>query len=86
MLICPTLRKVQRAYVRFDPLNVEHLNAFKSLCLSKTAKQHETLRFELEDNFTDVRTMMFHKVGEYHRGAIVSSAEKRNARRKKVST
>ena len=72
MLLCPTLRKVQLAYVSFDPTNTQHMEAFKLLCLGEKRpngnliRQHETLRFDLEDGFTDVRSMMFHKVGEHH--------------------
>lgn len=73
MLLCSTLRKVQLSYVKFDVLDPEHLKAFEMLCLGEPTpvggiriKQHPTLRFELEDNFPDVRTMMFHKVGTYH--------------------
>ena len=69
---CPTLRNAQRAHVKFDPMNDEHLEAFDSLCLgtfngcTHSIKQHPTLRFELEDHFVDVRTMMFHAVGRHH--------------------
>lgn len=68
--ICPTLAVMERSYVDFDPMNPEHLKAFKMLCIGETPttpiKQHATLRFNIEHPFTDVRTMMFHRVGEAH--------------------
>lgn len=72
-MICRTLHQQQLPYVTFDPTNKEHLDAFRSLCLGEKTpvgylqiKQHPTLRFLLEENFPDVRSMMFHRVGEYH--------------------
>lgn len=72
MQICGTLNKVQKQYVDFDPTNPKHMEAFKSLCLGELKpgvgiciKQHEYLRFNLEHPFEDVRTMMFHKVGQH---------------------
>jgi hypothetical protein len=70
MMICRTLRRVQRNYVDFDVNNPEHLEAFRLLCLGNDdglgihTKQHPSIRFNLEENFQDVRTMMFHKVGQ----------------------
>lgn len=64
MQYCPTLRKVLKNYVDFDVKNPEHLEAFKSLCLEHYAKQHPTLRFNLTETFEDVRSMMFHQVGQ----------------------
>ena len=72
MELCPSLRPIQKNFVTFDPTNREHLKAFEMLCLGEhrdstvPVKQHPTLRFELEDNFLDVRSMMFHKVGRQH--------------------
>ena len=70
MQICGTLNKVQKQYVDFDPTNKKHLEAFKMLCLGKPngagviLQQHPELRFNLELPFEDVRSLMFHKVGE----------------------
>ena len=68
-MLCSTLRQVQRQYVEFDVNNAEHLKAFRMLCLGDDRptgphlRQHPTLRFELDDGFLDVRSMMFHKIG-----------------------
>jgi hypothetical protein len=70
--LCPTLRDAQPAHVKFDPTNSMHLEAFNSLCLgtfdgcTHSIKQHPTLRFQLQEHFVDVRSMMFHTVGRYH--------------------
>lgn len=72
MELCPSLRPIQKSLVVFDPTNKEHLKAFEMLCLGEsrnadsTVKQHPTLRFELEDKFLDVRSMMYNKVGQYY--------------------
>lgn len=68
-MMCPTLSKVQRQHVEFNPTNPEHIKAFASLCLGDrlgNIKQHPELRFALEVQYPDVRTMMFHKVGQFH--------------------
>lgn len=64
--LCPTLRKVFRNYVDFDPRDPEHLEAFRMLCLEDTARQHPTLRFNLTEQYTDVRSMMMVEVGRAH--------------------
>lgn len=61
MQICPTLQAVQRKYVKFDPNNDDHLAAFYSLCFQH--RQHPTLRFELEESYESVPSMMLHQVG-----------------------
>jgi hypothetical protein len=64
---CPSLAVMDRQYVPFNPHNYEHRKAFKMLCLgvdNDNFRQHPTLRFSVEQPFTDVRTMMFHKIGE----------------------
>lgn len=68
MPLCPSLRPVQKNHVSFDPTNSEHLKAFEMLCLGERGviKQHPVLRFDLEDNFPDVRSLMFHKVGRHY--------------------
>jgi len=72
MLLCKTLRQAQMGYVQFDPTDRNHLVAFQTLCLGidegngVTNRQHSTLRFELEEGFADIRTMMFHKVGQQY--------------------
>lgn len=87
-MMCATLRKMQYDYVPFDPNNVDHMEAFRMLCLGDPSpqgvhiKQHPTLRFLLETNFPDVRSMMFHKVGEYHRAQLI---KRKKPRTKKVS-
>jgi hypothetical protein len=84
-MICNTLSKAQRTTVQFDPNNVEHMEAFRLLCLGEPShqgvhiKQHPTLRFALENSFPDVRSMMFHKVGEYHRTQLLKRKAKRTA-------
>lgn len=69
MAMCNTLGKVHRRHVDFDPTNADHLKAFKMLVLGEdgptsTIKQHPTLRFNLDNPFDNVRTMMTHKVAE----------------------
>lgn len=61
MQMCPTLQAVQRKYVKFDPSNPEHLKAFHNLCFEH--RQHPTLRFELEESYESVPSMMLHQVG-----------------------
>ena len=70
-MLCRVLQQAQRPHVSFDPYNEQHLEAFQMLCLGERndaghihIRQHPTLRFVLEENFPDVRSMMFHKVGE----------------------
>lgn len=84
MLLCPTLRPVQRKFVTFDVHNLEHLKAFEMLCIGVDTpagfqmRQHPTLRFELEDGFLDVRSMMFSKIGKAwltHADQIIERAE-----------
>lgn len=64
-MLCPTLRKIEKNFVHFDPYNEEHMEAFEYMCLGKngTFRQHPTLRFHLEDGFVDIRSMMLYKVG-----------------------
>lgn len=69
MSMCNTLAKVNRQTVDFDPLNLEHLRAYKMLTIgveqsdgSYTVRQHPTLRFNVVQPFTNVRTMMTHMV------------------------
>lgn len=47
-------------HVRFDAGNPEHLQAFYMLKFK--ARQHPTLRFVLEDGFSDVPQMMQSKI------------------------
>jgi hypothetical protein len=64
---CPSLAIIDRQHIDFDPTNQEHLEAFRMLCLginNDHFRQHPTLRFNVAQPFTDVRTMMFHRVGE----------------------
>ena len=69
MYRCATLNPVYKQYVVFDPLNDEHLRAYKTLCigemrpLGKHVHQHPVLRFNLESPFSDVPSMMEYKVG-----------------------
>lgn len=69
MAMCNTLSKVLRQHVDFDPQNPDHLKAFKMLVLgesgpSSNIKQHPNLRFNLDNPFDNVRTMMTHKVAQ----------------------
>ena len=69
MAMCNTLSKVLRQHVDFDPTNPEHLKAFKMLVLGEDGptsniRQHPTLRFNIDNPFDNVRTMMTHKVAE----------------------
>ena len=69
MAMCNTLSKVLRQHVDFDPTNAEHLKAFKMLVLGEAGpasiiRQHPTLRFNLDNPYDNVRTMMTHKVTE----------------------
>lgn len=69
MAMCNTLSKVLRHRVNFDPTNPEHLKAFKMLVLGEEGptgniRQHPTLRFNIDNPFDNVRTMMTHKVAE----------------------
>lgn len=73
MLTSHVLRNSQQMYVNFDPANIEHLEAFKLLCIGNgepreqfVVRQHPTLRFILNEGFEDVRTMMLHKVGNQY--------------------
>ncbi len=72
MSICPSLAPIVRESVNFDVTNPEHLKAYKMLCIGEIKngvsliRQHPTLRFNLEHPFTNVRTMMQHKVGEHY--------------------
>lgn len=64
---CRTLAAVDRQHVDFDPYDPEHAKAFKMLCIGANNdrfRQHPTLRFNVEEPFTDVRTMMFHRVAQ----------------------
>ena len=65
---CKTLSDVLKTPVVFDASDPEHLRAFKMVCIGDgpltPIRQHPTLRFHLEQPFTDVRAMMFHHVGE----------------------
>lgn len=72
-MICASLRPLQQQPVKFDPTNVEHLEAVRMLCTAPTLRQHPTLRFELEQPFTDVRSMLFHKVIEKHLETLTSA-------------
>lgn len=69
MQLCPTLSKVQRDTVDFDPTNKEHLRAYKMLVLGENGPdsplcQHPTLRFNVERPFNNVRDMMVSKISE----------------------
>jgi len=72
MMLCATLSKMQgQRYVDFDPTNPEHMVAFQMQCLGNYEdtgvihiRQHKTLRFNLEQPFLDVPSMMNHKVGK----------------------
>lgn len=72
MAYCATLAPVIRQTVDFDVTNPEHLRAFKMLCIGENKsdavviRQHPTLRFNLEHPFTNVRSMMIHKVGVHY--------------------
>lgn len=63
--ICKSLSPIQRKRVKFNVNDPEHIKAFQMLCLGEnnTIRQHPELRFILEENFTDVRSMLFHHVG-----------------------
>lgn len=64
---CRTLATIDRQYVDFDPYNPDHAKAFQMLCIGRNNdhfRQHPTLRFNVVEPFSDVRTMMFHKVAE----------------------
>jgi len=64
-MLCPILRKIKKQLVQFDPENREHIKAFEYMCLGENGvfRQHPVLRFELEEGFVDVRSMMLYKVG-----------------------
>lgn len=77
MKLCGTLANVQRRFIHFDPSNIEHLKAFRSLCLGDpankgeltgemTMKQHPVLRFDLEEQYESIPQMMLHKVGKHY--------------------
>ncbi len=60
-MLCPSLAKIQRNQVDFDPRNSEHLKAFEMLCVGDedgTIRQHPTLRFNVHEGYHDVRSMM----------------------------
>lgn len=58
-------RRANRA-VDFDPRNPAHIEAFELLCLGVNGRlqQHPTLRFYLNPPFTNLRSQMFHMVGQ----------------------
>jgi hypothetical protein len=59
------LAAVQKTQVPFDVNNPEHLRAFHMLCIGDDPiKQHPTLRFQLDQPFLDVPSMMKHRVGQ----------------------
>jgi hypothetical protein len=69
-MICPTLNKVRKQVVDFDPQNLDHLKAFQMLSLGNKdergnihVKQHPTLRFHLESPFVSVPDMMNNIIG-----------------------
>lgn len=65
--ICPTLAAAQKQYVDFDATNVEHIEAFRTLCLNPAhSKQHPVLRFNIESPYEDIRSMMFQRVAEQY--------------------
>jgi hypothetical protein len=68
--VCTSLNGIAKSYVDFDPLNPDHLRAFKMLCMGEgpgtPLRQHPTLRFNVDQPFVDVRTMMFYRVCEAH--------------------
>ena len=73
MMTSHVLRTVQQKRVDFDPTNADHLEAFSMLCIGEAdkrgsygVKQHPTLRFNVEEGFEDVRSMMLHKVGKQY--------------------
>lgn len=81
MMLCPTLSKVQKAYVDFDVTNAKHLEAYAALSLGNVdergnihVKQHPTLRFHLEAPFVDVPSMMNHKVGHAYLALVAVKA------------
>jgi len=69
-MLCPTLSKVQRATVDFDPANPEHQVAYRMLVLGENGptsplRQHPTLRFNVDRPYDSVRDMMINKISEY---------------------
>jgi hypothetical protein len=59
--MCKALR--QKEFVEFDPLNAEHLGAYKSLI--HEGRQHPTLRFELDPTkHTVVPVMMAQRIAD----------------------
>lgn len=76
MQLCKTLASAQRKYVKFDVNNPEHIKAFQMLCIGKNGviRQHAELRFLLEDEFSDVRSMMFHRVGNAYASRFIATS------------
>lgn len=71
MALCNTLNRITRSYVDFDPTDPEHLEAFKMLVLGENGpasviRQHPTLRFNLEQPYDNVRSLMTYRVAEEH--------------------
>jgi len=69
-MLCPTLNKVRKQVVDFNPHDQEHLKAFAMLSLGNKdergnihVKQHSTLRFHLETPFVSIPDMMNNVIG-----------------------
>lgn len=61
----------KRPTVKFDPRNAEHVRAFRMQCIGEVdqdgtvrRRSHPTLRFQLEQPYTSVITMMLAKVAQ----------------------
>lgn len=68
-MICATLQAAIPQQVTFNPNNKDHMEAFRLLVIGDSKgviRQHPSLRFHLEEQFKDIRTMMIHKVGMAH--------------------
>ena len=75
MQLCKTLASTQHKYVKFDVNDPEHIKAFQMVCIGENGviRQHPELRFILEEDFSDVRSMMFHRVGNAYSSKFTST-------------
>lgn len=59
-----------KKFVEFDPMNKEHLEAFRML--TQDNRQHPVLRFEVPYPFLDVRAVMYDRISKAHLNAVLA--------------
>lgn len=66
------LQTVHRRHIHFDPAKAEHRAAYWNL--RKTGRQDETLRFVLEEGFSNVLAMMQQKIADHFSKPVQANA------------